>query len=149
MKTPIPVWSFAQVQALLSLLCFEVIVICRPRNSLFSLCILHRRKEGHSDRTVTHYQRPCHTQGISNLGHRTMRSCLNLLVLSVSSGSQSVSGTLIKRSGKLSHSLLLPSAWRPQNISHHGNVVSGSAALIWDLELMVQYIKSSRLFFLI
>lgn len=57
-------------------------------------------REGHSDRTVTHYQHSCHTQGISNLGHRTMRSCVTLFVLSVSSGSRSVSGTLINRSSQ-------------------------------------------------
>lgn len=45
----------------------------------FPLCICHRRREGHSERTVTHYRCLCHTQGISNLGHRTMRSCLNCL----------------------------------------------------------------------
>lgn len=100
-------------------------MICWPRNS-FLFCIWRRRKEGHSEGTVTHYQCPCHTQGISNLGHRTMRSCLNLLVLSVSSASQSVSGTLINRSSQANSPTASssPQLRDKKYISYHGDVVS-------------------------
>lgn len=89
----------AQFEELLSVLLFQSDHHLLVQTlSLFSSVSGTAGREGHSDRTVTHYQCACHTQGISNLGHRTMRSCLNSLVLSGSSGSRPVSGTLINRS---------------------------------------------------
>lgn len=52
------------------------VIICYPRGSLFS--VYNRKKQCHTDRTVTH-QSLCHTQGISDLEHLTIRSCLNCL----------------------------------------------------------------------
>lgn len=133
-------WSFS---VWLSPLCLKVITICWPRK--LSVCFSVSSAaggEGHSDRTVTHYQCLCHTLRISNLGHWTMRSCLNSLVLSVSSGSQSVSGTLINRSSQAnSPTVSYSSAQRQENIAY-------STTRLWSVSFNSWCRGSNVLFYL-
>lgn len=89
---------------------------------LFS--IYHRVNKEHTDHTVTHHQSLCHTLGISDLGHLTIRCCPICLSYQ-SPSSLSISGKLIIRSfqAKLSHSLRqLSSAQTQGKICNHGNV---------------------------
>lgn len=73
---------------------------------------------------MTHHQSLCHTLGISDLGHLTIRCC-SICLSYQSPSSLSISGKLIIRSfqAKLSHSLLqLSSAQTQGKICNHGNV---------------------------
>lgn len=93
-----------------------------PEALLFS--IYHRLNKEHTDHTETHHQSLCHTLGISDLEHLTIRCCPNCLSYQ-SPSSLSISGKLIIRSfqAKLSHSLLqLSSAQTQGKICNDGNV---------------------------
>lgn len=65
-----------------------------------------------------------------------MRSCPNLLVLSVSSTSQSVSGTLIKRSSQANAPTVSYPPWL-----YHANVVSGSILIHNTVDPKLLYIS--------